>query len=121
MRTVIVFVIGVSSVFLVVMIQSAINTETRQREGIKDALATAMSQTMSEVMEQNRYGIENRNEAMAAFLQAMICKLDDDVELTVKIRYLDDESGEMEVEAVGEYDMPGNQRKSVSVRRRIAM
>lgn len=121
MRTVIVSIIGISSVILIVMIQTAVNTESRQRESMEDALATAMSQTMSEVAEKNSFGMENRNEVLAAFLQALICKLDDDVELTVKIHQLDCESGEMEVEAVGVYDIPGSERRSVSVRRRIAM
>ncbi|MCH5266347.1 MAG: hypothetical protein J1F02_10640 [Lachnospiraceae bacterium] len=120
MRTVIVSVIGISSVLLVVMIQSTINTEALRSEEISEALSTAMVQTMSEVMERESYGIENRNEMIAAFLQAMIQKVNSDISLTVKIHQLNYETGTMEVEAQGEFLLPDHKKKRVSVRRRIA-
>ena len=78
MRTVIISVIGISSILIVVMIQTTVNMESRYYEEINDALAVAMSQTMTEVMEQESYGIQNRNEMIAAFLQSMLQKVSTD-------------------------------------------
>lgn len=121
MRTVIVSVIGISSILLVVMIQTTINMKSIRYEEVSDALGTAMSQTMSEVMEQDSYGIQDRNEMIAAFLQSMLQKINSDIDLTVKIHQLNYETGKMDVEAIGEYLLPNHQRKSISVRRQIAL
>ncbi len=120
MRTVIISVIGISSVLLVVMIQSTINTEALQRESLANALSASMEQTMSEVMERESYGIENRNEMVAAFLQAMIQKVNSDVDLTVKIYQLNYETGTMDVELRGEFPLPDKKKKTVAVRRKVA-
>ncbi len=121
MRTVIISVIGISSILIVVMIQTTVNMESRYYEEINDALAVAMSQTMTEVMEQESYGIQNRNEMIAAFLQSMLQKVSTDIDLTVKIHQCNYETGQMDVEAIGEYQLPDYRKKSVSVRRRIAV
>lgn len=121
MRTVIISVIGISSILIVVMIQTTVNMESRYYEEINDALAVAMSQTMTEVMEQEGYGIQNRNEMIAAFLQSMLQKVSTDIDLTVKIHQCNYETGQMDVEAIGEYQLPDYRKKSVSVRRRIAV
>lgn len=120
MRTVIISVIGISSVLLVVMIQSTINIEALQRESLAKALSASMEQTMSEVMERESYGIENRNEMIAAFLQAMIQKVNSDVDLTVKIYQLNYETGTMDVELRGEFPLPDKKKKTVAVRRKVA-
>lgn len=67
MRTVIVSIIGVSSLFLVIMIQQNVNTGTWEREELEESMSSAMEQTLSEVMEGNCYGISDRNEMLAAF------------------------------------------------------
>lgn len=121
MRTVIISVIGISSILIVVMIQTTVNMESRYYEEINDALAVAMSQTMTEVMEQESYGIQNQNEMIAAFLQSMLQKVSTDIDLTVKIHQCNYETGQMDVEAIGEYQLPDYRKKSVSVRRRIAV
>ncbi|MCH5252265.1 MAG: hypothetical protein J1F22_04765 [Lachnospiraceae bacterium] len=121
MRTVIVSVIGLSSILFVIMIQTTINTESVYREEIADALSTAMSQTMSEVMEKNSYGIHNRNEMIAAFLQAMMQKIQADIDLTVRIHQMDYETGKMDIEAIGEYRLPNQRIRRVSIRRQVVM
>lgn len=120
MRTVMISVIGISSILLVVMIHNTINTESIRSEEITDALSTAMYQTMSEVMEQSSYGIGDQNEMMAAFLQAMIQKMDSEISLTVMIHQFNYETGMMDIEAVGEFLLPDQKKKKISVRRQIA-
>ncbi len=119
MRTVIISVIGVSSILLSVMIHMTINEEARCQEELQTALGTAMYQTMAEVFEQNSYGIQSRNEMVAAFLQSMLKKAGSDMSLTICIHKLDKESGVMDVEAIGEYQLPDKQKKRISVRRKI--
>lgn len=120
MRTVIISVIGISSILIVVMMQTTVNMTSIRQEEIGDALGTAMAQTMSEVMEQESYGIRNRNEMVAAFLQSMLRKINSDIDLTVKIHQCNYETGKMDVEAIGEYRLPNHRTGSVSVRRQIA-
>lgn len=119
MRTVILSVISISSILLVVMIHTTVNEESVQTVEMGDALAVAMNQTMTEVMEQGSYGISDRNELVAAFMQAMLQKVDQNISLTMMIHELDERKGTMDVEAVGEYVLPGCKKKSISIRRQI--
>lgn len=121
MRTVIISVIGISSLFLVVMIQKNINEKTWQEEQLEDALTVAMSQTMEEVMHKGSYGITNQNEMMAAFLQAMLCKLDREIDLTVKVHQINYHLGQMDIEAIGIYQTANGKKCRSSVRRNIVM
>lgn len=119
MKTVILSVISISSILLVVMIHTTVNEESVQTAEVSDALASAMNQTMTEVMEQGSYGISSRNELVAAFLQAMLQKVDKNISLTMKIHKLDERKGTMDVEAVGEYVLPDSNKKRISIRRQV--
>lgn len=90
------------------------------RESIENAMSAAMYQTMSEVMEQDSYGIRNSNQMAAAFLQSMIYRINEDIDLTVKIHQVDYERGKMDVEAIACYELPNHKNKSISTRRQIA-
>ena len=79
----------------------------------------AMGQTLSEVMEKNSYGIQNRNEMIAAFLQSMIRRTSEDVDLTVKVHQLDYELGQMDVEVRGNFLVEGEETREVCVRRKM--
>ncbi len=120
MRTVIISMIGISSLALIIMIQQSINVKSIKEEELKEALTTAMSQTMTEVMEESSYGISNRNEMMASFLQSMIQKVGEDMEISVKIYDMDYEKGSMDVEAKGTYYLPNQKEEQVTLRRQIA-
>ena len=78
-----------------------------------------MEQTLSEVMEGNCYGISDRNEMLAAFLQAMLCQIREEVDLTVKIHQMDYELGQMDVEAIAIYKRNSGRVHKVSVRRKM--
>lgn len=119
MRTVIVSVIHVSSIVLIIMVHNAVNGESMRRTELSDALAVAMDQTMAEVMEKDSYGINDRNQMVAAFLQSMLQKVDSSINLTVMIHKLDKDKGTMDVEVVGEYSLPGQGKKQISIRRQI--
>ena len=119
MRTVIICVIYISSILLIVMIHNTVNGESLRKKELSDALAVAMDQTMTEVMEKDGYGINARNQLVAAFLQSMLQKVDSNINLTVMIHKLDKEKGMMEVEAVGEYRLPDLGKKQISIRRQI--
>ena len=119
MRTVIVSVIGISSLFLVVLIQRNVTTRMWERDRLEESLTVAREQTLAEVMEGNHYGIQNRNEMMAAFLQAMIRRMEEDVDLTVKVHKLDYELGQMDVEVLGRISGRGETTRNVSVRRKM--
>lgn len=119
MRTVIISVINISSILLIVMVHNTVNKESVRNTELSDALTVAMDQTMTEVMEKQSYGMDNRNELVAAFLQAMLQKVDSSISLTVLIHKLDQEKGTMEVETVGEYILPDKRKKRISIRRQI--
>lgn len=121
MRSVIVSVLGVSSVFLVVMMHSSINTISMVEEEVTEALSCAMEQTLTEVVDQENHGIKNRNEMIAAFLQAMLQKISADVDLTVKIHEMNYDGGVMDVEVIGKYPLTGTREKTITLRRKIAL
>lgn len=120
MRTIVISVISISSMLFVIMIQSTVNWERRQEESLENALASAMYQTMSEVMEQGSYGIRDSNQMMAAFLQAMLERMEEGVDLTVRVHQFDYERGRMDLEAIGCYELPNQKKKTITVRRQIA-
>ncbi len=119
MKTVIISIIGIGSLFLVLSIQSNINEQTWEREELEDSMTTAMEQTLSEVVEKNSYGIADRNEMMAAFLQGMLYRIDRDVDLTVKIHDMDYDLGQMDVEATAVYPRDDGGYRQISVRRKM--
>lgn len=120
MRTIVISVISISSMLFVIMIQSTVNWERRQEESLENALASAMYQTMSEVMEQGSYGIRDSNQMMAAFLQAMLERMEEGVDLTVRVHQFDYERGRMDLEVIGCYELPNQKKKTITVRRQIA-
>ena len=62
--------ICISSILLVLTIQSDVNRTACYKQELEEALSVSVSQTLKEVMEQESYGIEDRNQFIAAFLQA---------------------------------------------------
>ena len=121
MRTLILSVIGASSVFMIVMIHGTINTESILKREVEDSLSEAMMQTMTEIADQNSYGIDDRNEMIAAFMQAMIVKLDRDLDLTVTVHHCDYEKKLMDIEVTGNFCLPDKRTKAVSVRRQVVL
>lgn len=119
MRTIIVSVIGISSLFLVFIMQQNINRKSWAEEELFDSLTVAMNQTMTEMLEGDSYGITNQNEWMAAFLQSMICRLPYDVDLTVKVYQFDYELGQIDVEVIGRYRMGNGEEEVKSVHRKL--
>ncbi len=119
MRTVIISVVGISSLFLVVLIQTKINEKTWQEDQLEDALSSSMSETLEEVALKGSYGIDNRNEMMAAFLQMMLRKFDRDIDLTVKIHEINYSLGQMDIEAIGVYRTAEGKKCRSTVRRNI--
>lgn len=119
MKTIIVSVIGISSLFLVVMIQKNVNEKTWQEEQLENSLAVAMSQTLEEIIVGEHYGITNQNEMMAAFLQAMLRKVDCEVDVTIKVHQINYVLGQMDIEAIGTYSLANGKKCRVSVRRNM--
>lgn len=98
MRTVVVSSICISAIVLVVMIHTDINERASCKQELEEALSLSVSQTVKEVMEQKSYGIENRNEFIAAFLQALILRTNSEVDLTVSVITADMEKGLLDIE-----------------------
>ena len=117
----VIYMVGVSSLLFVALWQKTINDQREQQESLENCLSVAMSQTLEEVIKKESYGIENRNEMMAAFLQSMIRKIDREMDLTIKIHELDPLRREMDVEAVGKYKTVGGEPHTVSVRRKFTI
>lgn len=117
MKIVMIALIGASSIVLVIMMQSSINIENIRREEVSDSLAFAMTQTMQELTENHSQAIQNSNEMMALFLQQMMARVNEEMNLTVISHECNYEKGVMDIEAVGEFTLPGNRVKKVSVRR----
>lgn len=117
MKIGIIVFVGASSIVLVIMMQSSINIENIQREEVTASLEFAMTQTMQELMGKSSYAVRNTNEMMAMFLQEMLARVKGDMNLTVISHACDYEKGIMDIEAVGEFTLPGNKIEKVSVRR----
>ena len=114
MKTIVISMIGIGSILFVVMIQHTASKRMWSYERAETSLSSAMEQTMSEVMEENHYGIENRNEMLAALLQSLIAKWNHEIDLTVLV-----DKRQMDVEVCGRMNMDEGKEETVSVRRKI--
>ena len=98
MKSVILSSICVSAVLLVLAVQSEINGMACHTQELEEALSIAVSQTLKEVMEQDRFGIGDRNEFIAAFLQALVVRTNSDADMTVSVISADMERGLLDIE-----------------------
>lgn len=98
MKSVIISSVCISAALLVLMIQSQINARTSCRQELEEALSLSISQTVKEVMEQKSFGIENRNEFIAAFLQALILRTNSESDMTISVLAADMEKGLLDIE-----------------------
>ncbi len=118
-KTIVISMIGIGSILFVVMIQHTASKQMWSYERAETSLSSAMEQTMSEVMEENHYGIENRNEMLAALLQSLIVKWNHEIDLTVLVHKMDYDKRQMDVEVCGRMNMDEGKEETVSVRRKI--
>lgn len=119
MRTIVISMIGIGSILFVVMIQHTASKRMWSYERAENSLSSAMEQTMLEVMEESHYGIENRNEMLAAFLQSMIVKWNHEIDLTVLVHKMDYDKRQMDVEVCGRINLDEEKEQMVRVRRKI--
>lgn len=124
MKSVILSAICISAVLLVLTIQSRINSVSGCYQELEEALSVSVSQTLREVMEQDSFGIGNREEFMAAFLQALVVRTNSDADMMVSVITADMEKGLLDIEVrerpVGRDQaiLPGEDREIV-VRRTV--
>ena len=111
MKTIVISMIGIGSILFVVMIQHTASKRMWSYERAETSLSSAMEQTMSEVMEENHYGIENRNEMLAALLQSLIAKWNHEIDLTVLVHKMDYDKRQMDVEVCGRIWMREKKRR----------
>lgn len=98
MKSIILCAICISSVLIVLAVQSGQNSMTCYKQELEEALSIAVSQTLKEVFEQDSFGIENRNQFVAAFLQALIVRTNSDADMEVCILTADVERGLLDIE-----------------------
>ena len=119
MKSVIISSVCISAVLFVLIIQSEINERTLYVQELEEALSISVSQTVKEVMEQDGFGIENRNEFIAAFLQALIIRTNSDAEMTVSVISADKEKGLLDIEVRESLDEEIVVRRTVIFERSI--
>lgn len=119
MKSVIISSVCISAILFVLAIQSVINAKSVCEQELEDSLSVAVSQTMKEVMEQEHYGIENRNEWIAAFLQSMIIRTNSKTDLTVYVLCADEKKGIMDIEVEETFCLLNVIRKKISVRKTV--
>lgn len=98
MKSMVISSICISSILLVLTIQSDVNRTACYKQELEEALSVSVSQTLKEVMEQESYGIEDRNQFIAAFLQALIVRTNSDADMTVSVISADMEKGILDIE-----------------------
>lgn len=119
MKSVILSSVCISAVLFVLAIQSVIDGKTSYKQELEDSLAVSVSQTVREVMEQESFGIENRNEFIAAFLQALVLRTNSDVDMTVNVISTDLEKGLMDIEIREKVSFLNVSEQEIAVRRTV--
>lgn len=119
MKSVIVSSICVSAILFVLAIHSTIDGQTSYVQELEESLALSVSQTMREVMEQESFGIENKNEFIAAFLQALVLRSNSDVDMTVNVISADMEKGILDIEVKERVELLDACIQEIAVRRTV--
>lgn len=119
MKQVIISAVCVSAILSVLAIQSVIDGKASYVQELEDSLSVSVSQTMKEVMEQESFGIENRNEFIAAFLQALVMRTNSDVDMTVCVISADIERGLLDVEIKERVNFLNMGEQEISLRRTV--
>ena len=115
MKSVIVSSVCISAILLVLAIHTVIDSKTAALQELEDSLAVSVSQTMKEVMEQESYGIQDKNEFIAAFLQALVMRTNSDVDMTVNVISADVEQGLMYIEVTEKITFLNMKEKEIKV------
>ncbi len=124
MRTLILCIIGASSILMAAVIHGTVNTETRMASQVEESLSRAMMETEREIAAQNSRGIQNREDMISAFMQMLAVQMAQEepgAEIEAAVCECDYEKKTMEIEVTARYDRPDKKRGSVSVRRRVAL
>lgn len=119
MKQVIISAVCVSAILSVLAIQSVVDGKASYIQELEDALSVSVSQTMKEVMEQESFGIENRNEFVAAFLQALVMRTNSDVDMTVYVISADIERGLLDIEVKERFNFLNMGEQEISLRRTV--
>lgn len=119
MKQVIISAVCVSAILSVLSIQSVVDGKTAYVQELEDALSVSVSQTMREVMEQESFGIEDQNEFVAAFLQALILRTNSDVDMTVCVISADRERGLLDIEVKERIYFLNREEQEISLRRTV--
>ncbi len=86
---------------------------------LEEALAEAVTQTVEEVMEEQSFGVEHRNEFVAAFLQKFVQCSDYDVDMTVNVISADPVKGLLDIEVCEKPVFCGGIQKEITVRKTV--
>lgn len=119
MKSVIVSFVCISAILLVLAIHTVIDGKSAALQELEDSLAVSVSQTMKEVMEQESYGIQDKNEFIASFLQALVMRTNSDVDMTVNVISADMELGLMDIEVAEKISFLNMKEKEIKVRRTV--
>lgn len=119
MKQVVISAVCVSAILSVLAIQSVIDGRASYTQELEDALSVSVSQTMKEVMEQESFGIENRNEFVAAFLQALVMRTNSDVDMTVCVISADLERGLLDIEVKERFNFLNMGEQEIALRRTV--
>ncbi len=86
---------------------------------LEKTLAEAVSQTVEEVMEEQTFGMENKNEFVAAFLQRFVQCAENDVDMTVRVISADPVKGLLDIEICERPIFLGRFEKEITVRKTV--
>lgn len=119
MKSVIVSSVCISAILLVLAIHTVIDGKSAALQELEDSLAVSVSQTMKEVMEQESYGIQDKNEFIASFLQALVMRTNSDVDMTVYVISADIERGLLDIEVKERFNFLNMGEQEISLRRTV--
>nr|MBP3599226.1 hypothetical protein [Eubacterium sp.] len=86
---------------------------------LEKTLAKAVTQTVEEVMEEQCFGVEHKNEFVAAFLQRFIQCSEHDVDMTVRVLSADPVNGLLDIEVCEKPIFLGRIQSEITVRKTV--
>lgn len=114
MRKIIIGVTMTCFIVIGIVILMTLDGRNIRESEVYDSLTTAVESSMQTLMIDNTYTIQNTDEFVADFLEALMTQIESDSDISVNVIDVDVNKGLLSVEVVEEYTHPNRSKGSVS-------
>ena len=113
-------VITMCGVLFLVIVMTLSGKQLRENE-LRDAVDNALISTVENQFDEKSYDVNNTDEFIADFMQALLVQINSDCSIEIRILNVDQEKGLLSVEVIEHFYHPIGTEGQISVQRTVIM